>query len=353
MPRKLVDTFGFLRFVYRRWSEDRCPQIAGSLAYTTLLMLAPIFAVAVSLLSLTPYFAEVMAKIRLFLHMSLLPEIADSITDVYMRELARNARRLTAAGVLGILVVAVWMMLIIDRSLNTIWRVHQSRPIWLSAMGYLVVVLMAPILLVVSVTITTYIMTLSAGIAGPGSQLHLMLLRVVPVIMSAIAFFVLYRVIPHRHVPWPHAALGGLVAATLFESAKQIFAFYVQRSPTYNVVYGAFAALPLFLVWIYLSWLVILLGAELTAAAAYWRNARWKESPAPATRLSEAISVTRALLEGATHFDALRKRTALPAQELEETLAQMADAGVVKRTSRSDYELTAATREVLATKAAS
>ena len=351
MLRKIADTFGFLRFVLRRWTEDRCPQIAGSLTYTTLLALVPIFTIAVTLLSSTPFFGEVMAKVTLFLRMNLMPDIANTITSVYMVEFSRNAHRLTWVGIAGVFVIAVWMMLIMDRSLNAIWRVRPSRPIWLSVAGYMALVVAGPVLIGVSVTITTYIMSLSIGITAISSQLHGLLLRAVPLAMSALAFFLVYRIIPHRRVPWRHAALGGLVAAFLFEIAKQLFAFYVRESPTYNVVYGAFAAVPLFLIWIYLSWLVILFGAELTASASYWRDARWRQAPTPAVRFREAIVVTQALLEGTTSFEHLREKTAIPADELEETLAQMVESGVARRSGRSSFALTAATRQVLATKA--
>jgi len=351
MRRKLADTFGFLRFVFRRWQEDRCPQIAGSLTYTTLLALVPVFTVAVALLSTTPFFHEVMEKIREFLRMNLLPDIAERITTVYMREFAHNARRLTAVGVAGVFVVAVWMMLIMDRSLNAIWRVRQTRPLWMSIIGYVTVIVLGPILLGVSVTITTYMLALSGDVAVLSPVTHAVLLRAVPLLMSALAFFLIYRIIPHRHVPWRHAALGGLVAAILFETAKQGFAVYVHRSPTYNLVYGAFAAVPVFLVWIYLSWLVILFGAELTASASYWRGGLWKRATTPGMRFREALAVTQAFLEGATSFDDLHERTRLPADELEETLAQMIEGGVVKKHGRSSYALTAATREVLATQA--
>jgi membrane protein len=349
--RKLADTFGFLLFVLRRWREDRCPQIAGSLTYTTLLALVPVFTVAVALLSLTPFFHEVMERIREFLRMNLMPDIAEKIGTVYMREFAHNARRLTAVGVAAVFVVAVWMMLIMDRSLNAIWRVRQKRPLWMSVLGYVTVVVLGPVLLGVSVTITTFMLALSGDLAVLSSVAHAVLLRAVPLLVSALAFFLLYRIIPHRHVPWRHAALGGLVAAILFETAKQGFAFYVHTSPTYSLVYGTFAAFPLFLVWIYLSWLVVLFGAELTASASYWHDGLWKHPPTPATLFREALAVTQALLEGVNDFDHLRERTAIPADELEETLAQMIEGGVVRREGRSRFKLTAATREVLATQA--
>jgi membrane protein len=241
-------------------------------------------------------------------------------------------------------------MLIMDRSLNAIWRVRQSRPYWISVPGYMAVIVAGPILLGVGVTVTTYIMTLSNEITGMSGKMHALLLRGVSVATSALAFFLLYRIIPHRRVPWRHAALGGLVAGVLFEVAKQLFAFYVQASPTYNMVYGALAAVPLFLVWVYLSWLVVLFGAELTAAAAYWTGARWKQAPALASRFREALTVTQGLLEAGqdgASFERLRTRTRLPAEELTDTLAQMADCDVVERSGDS-YRLTRATRDALA-----
>jgi membrane protein len=348
---QLADTFGFIRFVFRRWKEDRCPQIAGSLTYTTLLALVPVFTIAVALLSATPFFGAVMGKIKIFLHMNLMPDIAENITSVYMREFAHNARRLTAVGVGSVFVVAVWMMLIMDRSLNAIWRVRQTRPVWISILGYVTVVALGPILVGVSVTITTYMIALSGDITALSATAHALLLHAVPVFTSTLAFFLIYRIIPHRHVPWRHAALGGFVAAVLFESAKHLFAVYVRASPTYSLVYGAFAAVPVFLVWIYLSWLVILFGAELTASASYWRGALWKRAPTPAVRFREAFAVTQALLEAgeeALELERLREKIAIPAEELDETLAQMVEGGVVKRIGRSGYALAPATREALA-----
>src|SRR5438128_2912886 len=125
---RLLETLGFLRFVLRRWTEDRCPQIAGSLTYTTLLALVPIFAVAVAVLSSAPFFEDVMSSIKIFLLMNLLPEIAGMIITVYMEEFAAHAARLTSLAIAVVFVLAVWMMLIMDRSLNAIWRVRRSRP---------------------------------------------------------------------------------------------------------------------------------------------------------------------------------------------------------------------------------
>jgi membrane protein len=348
---KLLDVYGFLRFVVRRWNDDRCPLIAGSLTYTTILALAPMFAVGVAVLSSAPFFGEVMDKFKIFLLLNLTPEVAGTIITQYIPQLARNAHKLTAVGGSLVLVAAVWMLLTIDRTLNAIWRVSRSRPYWVSIAGYMSLILAAPVLIGVGVTVTTYLMQLRTGVdALPGFQAAF--LHIVPTAMSTLAFFLVYRIIPHRKVPWQHALFGALVAGILFEAAKALFEIYVHASPAFNRVYGAFAAIPVFLIWIYFSWLVVLFGAELTAAASYWHGQLWKEEKRPGVRFREGLALMQTLLEvggGPLEFNELAERTHLPAVEIEETLVQMIDGGVVQKAGRG-YEITKGTREVLATR---
>ena len=351
MIAKLLEVARFLAFVFRRWTEDRCPQIAGSLTYTTLLAIVPMFAIAVAVLSSAPLFQDIVTQIKIFLLLNLLPEIAGTIITVYMEEFASNAARLTWAGILIVFVLAVWLMLTMDKSLNAIWRVRRSRPYWLSALGYVALLVVGPVLIAVSVSITTYIMSLSSGIPAFSAHLRSLVLRLVPISMTTIVFFLIYRIIPHRMVPWRHALLGAAVAAVLFEAAKELFRMYVGVAPTYSIVYGAFAAVPLFLIWIYLSWLVVLFGAELTASAGYWRGGMWKRAFTPGMRFREAVGIVRALIDapgGRMSFDHLQAITGLASDELEETLSQMVDGRVIKRSGRAAYELAAGTREVLA-----
>jgi len=346
------DLPAFVRFVLKRWSDDRCPQIAGSLTYTTLLAIVPIFAVGLALMSMSPFFEDVITGIKVWLLLNLLPEIARQIIVVYMGQFAEHAARLTWYALAIVLAISVWTMLIMDRSFNAIWRVTRSRPYWVLILGYMALIVAAPLLLEASVSITTYIMAVSQGVPGWAVYAHGFALRAVPVAMSAIAFFLIYRIVPHRAVPYRHAALGAVVAAVLFEAAKPVFTFYVRASPTYSMVYGAFAAVPVFLVWIYLSWLVVLFGAELTASAAYWHGALWKQAATPSVRFREALAVTQALIEagGALSFRRLQEATRLQPQELEETLAQMIDGGVASAAGAEGYALTPATRDVLATR---
>lgn len=343
----LVNLYGFLRFVVKRWTEDRCPQIAGSLTFTTILALVPTFAIGVAVLSTSSHFHDVMSKFRIFLQMSLAPEIANTIISDYIPRFAQNARRLTFVSTASVLVVAVWLMLIIDRSLNVIWRVRRSRPYWRSALGYAALILGAPLLIFASVSVTTYILTLSNEVGSGSHTTRIVMLRTVPTLMSTLAFTLIYLVIPHRRVPWRHALLGGFSAAVLFEIAKVGFAVFVHTSPTYDRLYGPFAVLPLFLVWLYYSWLVILLGAELTASASFWHKHLWRQPQRPAMRLAEALAISQALREadGPLTFEELQKRTQLPAEEVEEALQQMTEGRFVKDSKREGYSLTLAARE--------
>jgi membrane protein len=334
------DTAGFARFVLRRWTEDRCPQIAGNLTYTTLLALVPTFTVAVAILSSAPFFAAAIAQLKAFVLLNLAPAVAAKVTTVYMEDFAANAERLTWTGVALVLVIAVMLMLIIDRSLNSIWRVRRRRPYWLLVPGYVAFLLVGPLLIGAGMAATTYVVSIPAG-PGP-FDMEPVVFRTLSLSLSIVAFFLVYKLVPHRHVPWRHAVVGSLVAAVLFEAAKELFAVYVKHATTYSLVYGAFAAVPLFLIWLELSWMVVLFGAELTACAGYWHARLWTRLDRPGTRFHEAVGVARELMEAGaagTSFERLRRDAVLPAHELEDLLARLCDAGIVRGDRRGGYAL--------------
>lgn len=273
MRAKLLDVLGFLRFVLRRWGEDRCPQIAGSLAFTTLLAIVPVFAIVVALLSSAPFFEQLLVQIKIFLLINLVPEIAGRIITVYMEEFARNAVRLTWLGVTVLFVSSVVTMMLVERQIHAIWRDPPSRPLWVTLVTYATLLVIGPLLIAVSVSLTTYLMSLSVAVDA-SKETHDFMLQAVPTLVSTIAFMLLYKLVPHTRVLWRHAIAGGVVASLLFEGAKELFAVYVRNVPGYNVLYGAFVSIPFFLIWIYVSWLVVLFGAELTAALGHWKPGR-------------------------------------------------------------------------------
>lgn len=343
----VLDVAGFLAFVFRRWTEDRCLQIAGSLTFTTVLSLVPLFTVVAALLSATPFFDPVMSQIRIFLLTNLVPGIADKIINVYMVQFAQNAGRLTTVSLGALFVTTLSTLYTVDESLNAIWRVRRARSLWLSATAYVVVVLVGPLLIGIGLSVTSYLLTLSMTVSELSAQAESLVLRAVPVTLGSIAFFVLYRVIPNRHVSAWHAALGGLFAATLFETMKSLFGTYVRLVPTYNLVYGTFAAIPIFLLFIYFSWLVVLLGAEFTACAVYWRHGLWRRAATPGVRFREALQIGRHLAEAREPLSLrqLRADIAIPGDELEDTLARLEELGIVRRDGKG-YALAKAPGEV-------
>ena len=268
---RALELWRFVRFVLRRWEEDRCPQIAGSLAFTTLLAIVPVFAIAVALLSRAPFFEQLLVQIKVFLLINLVPEIAGRIITVYMEEFARNAVRLTWMGVAVLFASCVATMILVERQIHAIWRDPPSRPLWVTIVTNTTLLLVGPLLIAVSVSLTTYLMSLSVSVDA-SNRAHDFMLLAAPTIVSAAAFLLLYKMVPHRRVLWRDALIGAVVASLLFEGAKEGFAIYVRNVPGYNVLYGAFVSVPFFLIWIYVSWLVVLFGAELTAALGNWKR---------------------------------------------------------------------------------
>lgn len=333
LPAFLRDPAGFVAFVLRRWREDRCPQIAGSLTFTTLLALVPLFTVAVAVLSALPFFEGAMVQIKVFLLMNLVPEIAGKIITVYMIQFADAAGRLTTVSAAALAAMAVATLFTVDRSLNLIWRVDRHRPLWLSVASYAGLLVIGPILMGLSFWTTSWLVAASLDRLTMPSAVESAVLRVVPVAGSAVAFFLVYRFIPNRGVPARHALAGAIVAALVFEAMKAAFAAYIRAVPTYRLVYGAFAAIPIFLLWLYLSWLVVLLGAEITAALAYWRGRQWRLEDPVAQEARAAFEVGR-LLAPATEpvtLAAIRRAIDLPEERLEEILRRLEQSGAVRR----------------------
>ena len=342
LPARIRNAAGFLVFVLRRWSEDRCPQVAGSLTYTTLLALVPLFTIVVALLSSLPFFEDVMVEVKVFLLLNLVPEMAGRIITVYMEQFASNAGRLTSLGLAALFVMTIAMLLTVDHSLNAIWRVHRRRNFWFSIAGYSALLVIGPILIGTSVWVTTYLVTLSLGYVPLAASAESFVLKLVPVTVSAIAFFLVYRILPNRHVPAVHALVGGILAAVLFEAMKWLFAQYIRAVPTYNVVYGAFAAIPIFLIWLYLSWLVVLFGAEFTAALAYWRGGLWRRALSPSERLRAALEVGRRLVEArgvALTLAQLSREAEIAHDQLEDMLGRMVQQGIARRERRRGWSL--------------
>ncbi len=255
----------FIARFKKRFSEERCTQTAAGLAFTTLLGLVPLLTVALVLISRVEVFSDLSLALRNFLLANLLPERVGKVIAVYALQFSYKAEKLTAIGMSIVLVTAILLMHSIERAFNRIWRVKRPRLLWRRVANYLGALVLGPIALGASIAATTYLVTASLGWVAEPRWVTELVLRLLPLALTAALFGFLYYAVPNRPVvPW-HAATGGIIAALGFALTQRVFGFYLAKAATYTFIYGAFASAPIFLIWLYLSWLVVLAGA-LTAA---------------------------------------------------------------------------------------
>ncbi|MDD4928773.1 MAG: YihY family inner membrane protein [Gallionella sp.] len=335
MQKNCQDLRDFIRFVAIRFAEDRCAQIAASLTFTALLSLVPLITIALTLFSAFPVFDDFSTQIKTYLLNNLMPETAGKVIAHYMEEFAESAGRLSALGVLFLAVTAMLMMLTIDQAFNTIWRVSRSRPMLKRLIVYWAVLTLAPILVGASLSLTSWLVGLSLGYARNLPIFGMVVLKGLPVLFTTLAFVLLFRVVPNRYVPLGHALIGGIVASVLFETMNRVFGLYISHFPTYKMVYGAFASVPIFLMWIYLSWLTILLGAVVAASLSHWRTPLVPYLPA-VVKMLDALRVLKlmsdALQQGAIMtMSALSKELHVGFFALEQIMQRLSSAGLVRK----------------------
>jgi membrane protein len=350
--RLVADVAHFAVFLARRFEQDRCFQAAGSLTYSTLLSIVPLLMVVIAVLSQLPLVSlrAALGGLESFIAANFLPETATKILTVYLNQFAKNAASLTLVSIAALALTALAMLNTVDRELNAIWRVPRRRPLWVSLAAYVALLLAGPLLIGISVSVTSYSVGMKM-VARVLPQEMPALIEWLPLAVSATAFALLYKLIPNRRVPWRAAITGAVIAAGLFEVCKDLFALYVRLMPSWGMVYGTFATIPLFMLWIYLSWLLILFGAEVTAGLAFWRQGLFRRPLTAATRFRDTLGVARALLSAqqedrALGFEELRAREAIPDHEIEDALLRLVDGGLVEREGRNRYRLARRPEEV-------
>jgi membrane protein len=295
MPENFSRVIPFLLLVLRRFTEDRCVQFAASLTYTTLLALVPIVTIALAVLSAFPVFADLMTQLKVFILSNFVPVSAGKIISVYMQQFSQKAAHLTALGIGLLGVTAFVLMLTIDHAFEVIWRVRRKRPLLRRFLIYWAALTLGPLLIGASLSLTSYLVSFSLGLTKGMPVVGMATLKIVPVVLTIFTFALLYRIVPSRPVLPFHALIGGVAAGIAFELMKKVFALYVTHFPTYTLVYGAFASVPLFLIWIYLSWLVVLSGAVITAALPYWNTAIRRGGVAAGREFFAALAVLKAV----------------------------------------------------------
>jgi len=249
----------------RRFLAERFSQTAAALSFATLLGLVPMIAVAASILSHLPLADTLTAAINKFLMTNLLPDRAGGIIAKYVTQFASKAGRLTWLGLAALTVTALAQMLTIEHAFNGIWNVRESRSLGRRVTMHLLALLLGPLIFGSSLAITTYIAGESLGLVEEWRSLTTTVFRILSFVFVAGVFALIYGKVPNRPVAAVHAIVGGVLAASGFSLLHWLFAGYIANASGYRAMYGAFAAVPVFLLWLYLSWSVILMGALATA----------------------------------------------------------------------------------------
>jgi membrane protein len=246
-----------------RFREDRLGLTASSLTFTTTIAMVPFFTVALALFTVFPMFAKMQGRLQRWLIESLIPDnIARQVLG-YLNQFASKASGLGIAGLIVLLITAIALILTIDKTLNNIWRVRTPRPFAQRVLIYWAAITLGPLILAVSLSTTSYVFSASREVVG-GAMVKLVF-DGFEFLLLAAGMASLYHYVPNTHVRWAHAWAGGLFVAAAIEIAKRVLAYYLSLVPTYSVLYGAFATFPILLVWIYVAWVIVLLGAVIAA----------------------------------------------------------------------------------------
>jgi membrane protein len=333
---RLARARSVLSFAARRASEANLTQVAGSLTFSTVLSMVPLLAVALALFTAIPMFGDFRSELEKHLLRELLPEPFAGTILRYLNDFAAKATRVGEAGLAVFAFTALTMVLTVDHALNDVWRVRTRRRLVKRLLVYGVLIIVGPVLVGASLTLTSMVATLSLGLLHQLPPSARSALSAAPVLFSCVAFTTLYIVVPNRRVDWRDAATGGVVAGVLAETLSRGFTLYVSRGSAMTV-YGAFAVVPIFLLWVYFSWLTVLFGAAIAATVSGLRATRYSDEFRAGNRFITAVGLLKLLLEAradpsggerSTHELADRIRSL--DEEAADLLAQMQQLGYVR-----------------------
>ncbi|ATE59193.1 YihY family inner membrane protein [Thauera sinica] len=341
----------FLRLFAERFTATRCPQVAGSLAFTTLLSLVPLVAVTLGVFGNLPGMDQLGTSLKTFLLQNLLPERAGRIITTYALQFSQKAGQLTLIGTAMLAVTALLLLGTIEKVFNLIWGVRRPRPMLMRLTVSWFVLTLGPVVFGASVIATGYLVTTSMEWADHLPWIGEIAARVLPPLLLGALFSFLYYAVPNHPVRPLHAAAGGLAAALVFFLMQRAFGMFIANFPTYTLIYGTFAALPIFLVWLYLSWTVILLGALVAATLPAFLERQRITRPFPGDRAWAAIGMLATLGHAQQSgrpapFALLRGSAGLAEHAAESLLDGLCEAGWATRTEAGDWVLTRAARSI-------
>jgi membrane protein len=291
-----------------RFKEDHLGLTAGSLTFTTIISIVPLFTVALAIFSVFPMFAKMQNGLQQLLVDSLIPDnIARQVLS-YLGQFAAKASKIGWVGAAAFLVSALMLILTIDGKLNEIWRVRTTRHLARRIIVYWTLLTLGPLLLAMSLSISSYVLSASKGWVSVLPDSLGALLNVVEFTVLACSMAAMYRFVPNTHVRWTHALLGGTFVALGIELAKRGLALYLAQVPSISAVYGAFATVPILLIWIYVAWVVVLLGAVLAAYSPSLRSGIARRGDTPGWNFQLAIEILQALSKAENNAESNSKK---------------------------------------------
>ena len=255
----------YLRYLFKRFKEDRIIVYSGYLSFVTLLSIVPLLAVIFSVFSLFPVFQDWRGEVESFVFKNFVPTLGESIQG-YLIRFVENATNMTSLGLVALFLVALLLISSIDHTLNHIWRVRKNRRQLVSFSIYWVVLTIGPVLIGISLLTTSYLFSLTGFEDNTLLAVRKLFIAFLPYLGSFSSFLLIYLLVPHTRVHFWSALSGAMIASVLFELSKSVFALYFTHFPVYKEIYGALAIIPLLFVWVFISWVVILVGAQVAAS---------------------------------------------------------------------------------------
>ncbi len=299
--RAMLGTANFLIYVMRRFQADRMTQAAGALTYSTLLAIVPLLVIAFAVISGFPAFDAVRGQMEQLFVDALVPEVGQDVQN-YVGEFTANAGNLTAVGIVALTLTAILLLSTIEGTLNRIWRVERPRPLFVRLLIFWTVLTLGPMLFGASFTVTSDMFATLERWTGEAPALEELgesgsfLEGVLPVLFEIAFFTLLFMIVPARRVQLRHAALGGTISGLSFEVLQYFFNTFLTSGSTYQTIYGAVAVFPIFLIWVYLSWTVIIIGAMCAAAFPDWWRTRDQQGDGAVLSAPARLQVAVALL---------------------------------------------------------
>ena len=255
----------YLNYLLERFKEDRIIVYSGYLSFVSLLSIVPLLAVIFSVFSLFPVFQDWRGEVESFVFKNFVPTLGEAIQG-YLVRFVENATKMTSLGLVVLFLVALLLISSIDHTLNHIWRVRKNRRKLVSFSIYWVVLTLGPVLIGTSLLTTSYLLSLTGFEENTQLAVRKLFLAFLPYLASFSSFLLIYLLVPHTRVHFWSALSGAMIASVLFEISKSAFALYFIHFPVYKDIYGALAIIPLLFVWVFISWVVILVGAQVAAS---------------------------------------------------------------------------------------